>query len=233
MRALVVDDEPQMVAIVSYALETVGFDTLDSRNAMKAWSILRHQQIDLVVLDVMLPDESGISLCTRIRSHCPSTAILLLTALGDVENRVNGLEAGADDYLAKPFSPKELGLRAQALTRRHGGTPRAPVDVIRGSLRFEAGTGRVFRRGTLLDLSETEAALLRVLTDAPGHVKTVRELLNEVWGTTASEGGRNMVKTSVYRLRRKLAAAGADPGSIIAVRGRGYTSSPSLIDDEN
>lgn len=233
MRALVVDDEPQMVAIVSYALETVGFDTLVSHNAMSAWNILRHQQIDLVVLDVMLPDVSGITLCRRIRSRCPSTAILLLTALGDVENRVNGLEAGADDYLTKPFSPKELSLRAQALIRRLGGAPSAPVDVIRGSLRFETGTGRVFRRGTLLDLSETEAALLKVLTDSPGRVRTVRELLNEVWGTTASEGGRNMVKTSVYRLRRKLAAAGADPDSIIAVRGRGYTCSPSLIADEN
>lgn len=219
---LVVDDEPQMTAIVDFALKTAGFQTVVCHSGRAAWDEFQKRAVDLVILDLMLPDVSGITIAQRIRAHS-GVPIIMLTALGDVEQRVAGLSAGADDYLAKPFSPQELILRAQAIVRRSGALEHEEPDLHQGDLKIETNTKRVFVKDELVDLTETETKLLRSLLARAGEVVPVRTLLNEVWDTTATQGGRNMVKTTVYRLRKKLRDAGLSEDAIESVRGRGYT----------
>lgn len=219
--ALVVDDERQMRSIVTFALETQGFDCLTAGTASDAWRVLSDRHVDLVVLDVMLPHGSGVELTRRVRAEDRSVPIILLTALRAEADRIAGLEAGADDYLTKPFSPRELALRAQGLLRR--AQPEQSRRVLgAGPLRIDRDTSVMSWSGTVVDLGRTEARLLVVLAEHAGEVVSQRDLLNEVWATGAVVGGREMVKASVYRLRRRLAAAGVDPTVIEAHRGLGY-----------
>lgn len=220
---LVVDDEPQMVAIITFALETQGFATLAAIDAAAAWQLLTFHHVDLVVLDVMLPDSSGRDLCRRITTRL-GTPVILLTALSDSEDRVRGLEAGADDYVTKPFGPRELALRAQAILRRTGAVPTLPEGgtLTCGPLRADLATGRISWGAGVLRLPEMERRLLVRLMRDPGEAVSLRTLLNEVWETTALEGGRDMVKSSVYRLRHQLGLQGVPPDLVEAVRGRGY-----------
>lgn len=208
-----------MSEIVSFALQTAGFETAVAHDGHGAWQLFKSRPVDIVILDIMLPDISGSTLAQRIRvtSDVP---ILMLTALGDVKQRVAGLEAGADDYMAKPFSPQELILRAKSLVRRATPPAKEKPEAV-GPLTLQAD--EVFLNGTLLSLTEIENKLLHVLINHRGEVVPVRTLLNEVWDTTSSAGGRNMVKTTVYRLRKKLLAAGLPENAIQSVRGRGYT----------
>jgi two-component system phosphate regulon response regulator PhoB len=229
---LVVDDEPQMVAIVAFALETQGFNTLDAHDAAQAWSLLASHEIDLVILDVMLPDGSGRDLCRRIaeRTHVP---VILLTALSDPDDRVRGLEAGADDYVTKPFAPRELALRAQAVLRRTGRVGPGPErGLLRtGALVADLAAPRVTWNGRTVPLAEMERRLLVRLMRSPGEVVPLRALLNDVWETTAVEGGRDMVKSSVYRLRHQLRAAGVPADLVRAVRAHGYRLDAEIAED--
>ncbi|QKD78899.1 MULTISPECIES: response regulator transcription factor [Actinomyces] len=219
LTALIVDDEPQMVYIITFALETQGFSCLSASSAEEAWAILSNQAIDLVILDVMLPGASGVELCRRIRAAGIGAPVILLTALGDEPHRIAGLEAGADDYVTKPFSPRELALRARAVTRRTGAGPEA---IENGPLRVSTLTGRVSWAGRSIPLPDTEARLLAALARHHDTVVTWQELLGEVWDTSDDSGGREMVRTTVYRLRRHLQARGISPEIVISARGRGY-----------
>lgn len=222
---LVVDDEEQMTAIIAFALETQGLRTMVAADAAAARAILARQSVDLLVLDVMLPGESGIALCTAVREES-DVPIILLTALGDVDDRVAGLTAGADDYLTKPFSPRELALRVQAVLRRSLREPAAAApaaEVLRcGPLRVDPGAGRATWDGAPLELPATELRLLARLAEDAGQVVPLRTLLQDVWGTAHLAGGRDMVKSMVYRLRRQLRAQHAPDDLIEAVRGQGY-----------
>ena len=219
LTALVVDDEPQMVYIITLALDAQGCAGLSASSAEGAWAVLSAQAIDLVILDVMLPGTSGVDLCRRIRAAGIGAPIILLTALGDEPDRIAGLEAGADDYVAKPFSPRELALRARAVTRRAGAGPEA---IENGPLRVSTLTGRVSWAGRSIPLPDTEARLLAALARRHDAVLTWQELLGEVWGTSDDAGGREMVRTTVYRLRRHLQARGISPEIVVSARGRGY-----------
>ncbi|MDU0347332.1 response regulator transcription factor [Actinomyces sp. MRS3W] len=221
--ALVVDDEPQMRYVVSFALETQGFECLTAPDAEVAWELLSSRKVDLVVLDVMLPGGSGVALCRRLRGTGSRVPIILLTALRDEQDRIAGLEAGADDYVTKPFSPRELALRARAVTRRAGAGPDA---VENGPLRISTVTGRVSWEGRNVPLPDTEARLLAALARRRDAVVTWQELLNEVWGTSDDSGGKEMVRTTIYRLRRHLKAHDAPDDVVVSVRGRGYRMPP-------
>ncbi|HEX7352742.1 response regulator transcription factor [Brachybacterium sp.] len=222
---LVVDDEEQMTAIIAFALETQGLRTVVAADARSARRLLESEPIELVVLDVMLPDESGVELCRSLR-ETSDVPVILLTALGEVDDRVAGLTAGADDYLTKPFSPRELALRAQAILRRSTGSVNTPAPsgrVLRcGPLRVDAEGGTASWDGTELQLPETELRLLARLAQDAGRAVPLRTLLQEVWGTSRTEGGRDMVKSMIYRLRQQMLAQGAPPDLIEAVRGQGY-----------
>lgn len=219
--ALIIDDEPQMLSIVAFALQTQGFTCSTAPNTARAWEFLSARTADLLILDIMTPTGSGIDLVKRIRGRGDSVPIILLTALGDEEDRIAGLEAGADDYVTKPFSPRELALRAQAVVRRT--TPSAPdLSLDAGDLHIDGMRRSAAWRGAPIPLSPTELKVLAALVAREGQDVAWRDLLNEAWETSDPSGAHNMIKTTIYRLRRQLERAGVDPGVIQPVRGLGY-----------
>ncbi|WP_124054032.1 response regulator transcription factor [Arcanobacterium ihumii] len=219
--ALVVDDEAQMVSIIRFALETQGFECLDAKNAGDAWSLIQKNWIDLAVLDVMLPNGSGVELTKKIRHHHLKFPIILLTALGDEEDRIRGLEAGADDYVTKPFSPRELALRALAAARRFGDHDVFPTTEI-GPLSIHSADSTAYWNGSKLDLTEIQVRLLGILAQKYGDIVSHRDILSHVWNTAETTGGREMIKTSIYRLRRDLTQQGIEEIEISSIRSRGY-----------
>lgn len=220
--ALVVDDEPQMLDIVTFALETQGFSAVSAKDAESAWNHFRGRQFDLVVLDVMLPQASGLSLCRRIR-ETSDVPVLLLTAKSGAQDRIAGLEAGADDYVIKPFHPRELALRAEALVRRSRVAAPAHSDLVHGSLRISGDTVTV--NGRYVHLSSLELKLLRRLASAQGQPVSFRDLLLSGWQIDEGPGGKEMLKTALYRVRKALQNEGL-PRAIRAVRGVGYELGP-------
>lgn len=220
--ALIVDDEKQMLSIVSFALEVQGFAFTEAHNVGDAWRILTSQKIDILILDVMMPSGSGVDLVKRIRAASNNVPIMLLTALGDEKDRIAGLEAGADDYVTKPFSPRELALRAQAIVRRSQSVGEPDIVKI-GVLTIDRQTTTAYWKDRRLDLSATETRVLLAVAQRAGDIASQREIINEAWATTGLVGGREMVKTTIYRLRRNLAAAGVDSIRIEAHRGLGYS----------
>lgn len=220
-QALVVDDEAQMLSIVAFALETQGFECETAPSTARARERLALKNFDLLVLDVMTPTGSGIDLARAIRARGDEVPIILLTALGDEEDRIAGLEAGVDDYVTKPFSPRELALRAHAVVRR--AAPSRPRRLLEaGALRIDLERRSAEWRGAPVQLSPTELKVLTVLVARAGEDVSWHDLLNEAWETTDAVGAHDMIKTTMYRLRRQLERAGMDPHSIQAVRGRGY-----------
>jgi DNA-binding response OmpR family regulator len=217
--ALVVDDEAQMVSIVAFALQTQGFSTDTARNAEQAWTKLRSTTFDLVVLDVMLPGASGIQLCERIRSTF-DTPVVLVTARGEEDDRLKGLLAGADDYVTKPFSPRELALRATAVVRRTRGQQHDHAILANGALRVDPSRRIATLRGRHLRLSDVEFRLLVTLTSRAGTPVEWRTLLNEVWHTGELAGGRDIVKTAICRLRHSIGPTADE--LILTVRAVGY-----------
>lgn len=215
---LVVDDEPQMVIIVEFALQTQGFDVLTASDGATALQLLRSHRVDLAILDVMMPTMSGLTLCQLIRARS-ETPVLLLSALGQQQDVIAGLEHGADDYVVKPFHPREVALRAQALIRRRRDHP----GVIRvGELVIDPATQSVTLNQQRVDLPFTEFKLLTHLAKRPGVPQSWQDLLATVWGTPDMLGGRDVVKSTVYRLRSRLAALPGGANYLCTLRGVGY-----------
>ncbi|OKL55167.1 hypothetical protein BSZ39_00230 [Bowdeniella nasicola] len=215
-RILVVEDEPQMADIIEFVLAKHDFAPLLAPTGEAGWHALRNHQIDAIVLDVMLPDITGIQLCERIRA-VSDVPIIFLSALGSETERIRGLEAGADDYLAKPFSPRELALRVRVLLARSRATRRP--DIVVGDLSIEVDSPRAQYRDRQIRLTATSHALLRALARTPGEAVAINDLLNEVWQTSARHGGKEMVKTAMYRLRQELGDAAS---LVVNQRGAGY-----------
>jgi DNA-binding response OmpR family regulator len=218
--ALVVDDEPQMTTIIEFALQTQGFTVHIAHNGATALNILRTHAIDLVVLDVMMPVLDGKALCSRIRTTS-DVPIMMLTALGQPEEIISGLEHGADDYVTKPFHPREVALRAQALVRRSRGVGVQPVLRV-GRLLIDPTHHVASLAGQRLELPFTEFKLLAHLAAHRGTPQPWRTLLQAVWGAQNLAGGRDIVKSAVYRLRSRLAALDEGTEYIRTLRGVGY-----------
>jgi len=216
--ALIVDDEPQMTMIIGYALETEKFSVLVAHDGATALHLLRSREVDLVVLDVLMPTMDGLTVCRRIRARS-NVPIMMLTALTGPGHAIPGLECGADDYVTKPFHPRELALRAAALVRRRG-----TAAVLRiGELTIDRTTRTTVLAGTRLDLPDTQFRLLVHLAAHRGTPQSTRELLRDVWGTPDSIGGGDTVKTTVSRLRSHLIAAAERGGDYVQnIRGVGY-----------
>lgn len=219
---LVVDDEPRMLEMLEVALQAAGHRTLTAPDAATAWRLLSAEPVSLVVLDIMLPGTSGIDLCRRVREHS-DVPIVLLTALGGDADRVLGLEAGADDYVPKPFSPRELVLRVAAILRRTAHREPAPMASTRrsvGELRLDAAQIAGSHRGRDLHLTASEFRLLWLLMERPGETVDVAVLADAI-GSAPEWGGRGSLRTAVYRLRGKLAAPSGGM-RIVTDHGRGY-----------
>ena len=218
VKILVVDDEPSIVDAVATALRYEGFDVEEAATGRDALAAVVRFEPDLVVLDWMLPDVEGIEVGRRLRERGFKTAILFLTAKDAVENKVEALRAGGDDYVTKPFSLAEVVARVQAILRRTGGE--LPGDVLRyADLVLDESRHEVFRGQSQIDLTATEFNLLRYFLLNPRRVLSKGQILQNVWRYDFG-GNMNVVETYVSYLRRKLDAAG--PPVIRTVRQAGY-----------
>jgi two-component system, OmpR family, phosphate regulon response regulator PhoB len=220
---LVVDDEPDISALVAYHLARESYRVRTAGNGGEALRAIEAEQPELIVLDLMLPGTSGLDILRELRRRVETSSIpvILLTARREESDRVEGLRLGADDYMAKPFSPQELVLRVGAVLRRVRQSP--PMERAGTVLRvgpFVVDTGAAFAElhGVALELTPTEFKLLRVLMERRGRVQSRRQLLESVWEVTARITTRT-VDMHVQRLRSKL---GDDAGWIETVRGFGY-----------
>lgn len=217
---LVVDDEPDLLELVRVNLLQAGFEVTAAATGREALDSVRRKAPDLVVLDLMLPDVPGTTICREIRSD-PATArlpIIMLTARGDEVDRVVGFELGADDYVTKPFSPRELVLRIRALLRRSSGANGAPAMLSKDGLRLDESRHRCYVDGQEIDLTAKEFELLVHLMSRPGRVVSRGQLLDAVWGSEITVTTRT-IDTHLKRLREKLGSAG---DLIETVRGIGY-----------
>src|SRR5215831_2198682 len=241
-RVLVIEDEPDLRELLTYNLEAAGFRVQSAERGLDGLAAVQGFAPDVVLLDLMLPDIPGTEVCRRIRaSDSPQSqpAIMMLTAKGDEIDRVVGFELGADDYVVKPFSVRELVLRVNAILRARGRAPapdRPATTVIRrrysvGPLQVDVDGYHVFVGGEEVHVSAMEMRLLVYLIEHRGRVRSREDLLEDVWGYKPGVSTRT-VDTHVKRLRDKLGAAGA---LVETVRGTGYRLSsdhPVVVEEQ-
>ncbi len=222
---LVVDDDARLRGLLSRYLAEQGFRVTTASHAAEARDKLRVVQPDLLVLDVMMPGETGLDLTSALRSERAGVPILLLTARGAPEDRIAGFESGADDYLGKPFEPYELVLRLRAMLRRSAvvtvAEPTGPLRL--GRLTFDVERGELRDEQAVVHLTGSEAALLQALGHRPGEVLS-RETLVDV--LRMDEAGERAIDVLVTRLRRKIEADPREPRFLHTARGRGYVLKP-------
>ena len=219
-RILVIDDEPDLLELVRINLDQAGYTVETARSGRDAIESLRRSRPDLIVLDLMLPDVSGTEICRRVRSDAKlaQIPIIMLTAKANEVDRVVGFELGADDYVTKPFSPRELCLRVAAILRRGSSDAPSPDLLEQGPLRLDSERHRCFVEGGEVILTAKEFDLLQCLMSRPGRVTSRDFFLENVWGSDVTVTSRT-IDTHLKRLREKLGAAGS---LIETVRGVGY-----------
>lgn len=217
---LVVDDEPGILRLIKLELEQQGFDVEAALDAEQALKVASEHRPDIAVLDIMLPGMSGMQLMGKLRENGP-LPVIMLTARDSEPDKVRGLEAGADDYLAKPFSPDELSARLRAVLRR--ATPHIEEDhIIRnGDVEIDLTRRLVKRRGEIVQLSRTEWMLLQHLAMNPGKIMLNAELLHKVWGAEYCDD-LQYLRVWVSRIRRKIEDDPSNPKLIKTFQGVGY-----------
>ncbi len=228
-KILIVEDEPDIAELISYNLIREGFDAAIVSDGEQALSRIRRENFDLVVLDLMLPGIQGTDLCRILRNNPKTKAlpIIMLTAKTEEIDRIIGLELGADDYITKPFSTRELAARIKALLRR-AGEPGRKDNIMRfGDLIVDFSAYTVSKRGTMLDLSATEFRLLAYLLENKGRVFTRDQLLNAVWKNEGYVEPRT-VDVHIRRLRAQIEDDPAHPVYIKTRRGIGYCANAEL-----
>ncbi|MFC0846051.1 response regulator transcription factor [Streptomyces noboritoensis] len=219
-RILVVDDEPEVRAAVEDGLAVEGYEVRGAADGLAALAEIAAWQPDAVVLDVMMPVLDGLAVCRQLRALGDRTPVLVLTALDSVSERVDGLEAGADDYLVKPFALDELIARVRALLRRAAPDEPDPERLVFTDLVLDPATRTGHRAGRPLEFSRTESALLELLMRHPGQVLPREMILELVWGRDFGPDS-NSLAVYVGYLRRKL-EAGGEPRLVHTVHGVGY-----------
>ncbi len=221
-RVLIAEDETAIADAVLYALRSEGLEADHCLLGREVAARVRAGGVDVVVLDVGLPDISGFDVCRELRGFS-DVPVIFLTARNDEIDRVLGLELGADDYVTKPFSPRELVARVRARLRRAGGTATVPAGewVLRGAFAIDREGHRIRYHQQLLDLTRYEYAVLDALLQRPGAILSRAQLMDRGWDSDADSADRT-VDTHVKTLRAKLRAAGADPDPIRTHRGLGY-----------
>jgi two-component system, OmpR family, phosphate regulon response regulator PhoB len=225
-RVLIVEDEPDIRDLLAFHLERDGYQVATAATGTEALRQAARERPDLIVLDLMLPELDGREVCRRVRQD-PATAavpVIMLTAKGDEVDRVVGLELGADDYVVKPFSPREFLARVRAVLRRARPSETGPGPLSAGAIRLDPSTHAVASSGEPVALTPKEFALLRALLDARGRVLSREFLLDRVWGyARASEIESRTVDVHVRRLRAKL---GGEGRRILTVKNAGYRIEP-------
>jgi two-component system, OmpR family, phosphate regulon response regulator PhoB len=220
-RILVVEDDAALVTLLEYNLQAAGYMVATAVSAEDGEALLAADPFDLIILDWMLPEMSGIELCRQLRraGKVPQLPILMLTARGEEADRVRGLSTGADDYVVKPFSVPELMARVNALLRR--ASPERVADTLTvGDIKLDRAAHRVTRGVRVIDLGPTEYRLLEVLMESTGRVLSRNQLLDRVWGPAAEIDDRT-IDVHIGRLRKSL-VRGSEDDPIRTVRGAGY-----------
>ncbi len=221
-RVLVVDDEEPIRKLVEYNLAQAGYDVTVAENGSVALEMVHQQRYDLLILDLMLPGIGGMELCKRLRQEQAKIPIIMLTARGEEIDRVLGLEMGADDYVTKPFSPRELVARARAVLRRNPEEPANPGATIdAGPLRLDLEKYEVTMRGQPVELTPREFELLHYLLKHADRVVSRDQLLDRVWGYEYA-GDTRLVDVHISHLRDKIEQDPKSPQHIKTVRGVGY-----------
>ncbi|HMH76346.1 MAG TPA: response regulator transcription factor [Candidatus Udaeobacter sp.] len=219
-RILIVDDEPEMLRGLEDNLQFEGYQTVTAGDGRKGLALALSEAPDLILLDVMMPGMSGWDLCREIRQRGLDVPVIMLTARGEEVDRVLGLELGADDYVTKPFSLRELMARIRAVLRRPG--PRQKFEEFAfGSVRVDLRARQAFKGGHEVRLTRKEFDLLRYLVEHPGEVITRDRLLDEVWGYERFPTTRT-VDTHILRLRQKFEDDPERPAHILTAHGQGY-----------
>ncbi len=225
---LIVDDDERIRGLLQKFLIRSGFLVSSARDAAHADRILSGLDFDMIVLDVMMPGEDGISDCRRLREARDDLPILLLTAKGETQDRIAGLEAGADDYLPKPFEPKELLLRINSILRRVPAQEQldvAPKVLSLGQLRYDIEKGTMWNGDTPVRLTATEAQLMRIFSAQPGEALSRAKLVEDL-GRDGGQAQERAVDVQITRLRRKLEIDPKQPRYLQTVRGAGYMLAP-------
>ncbi|MEP1767374.1 MAG: response regulator [Sulfitobacter sp.] len=224
---LIVDDDERIRTLLQKFLMRNGFLVSAARDAAHARRILSGLEFDMIILDVMMPGEDGLSLTKDLRKTL-QTPILLLTAKGETDNRIEGLEAGADDYLAKPFEPKELLLRINAILRRMPETTTqdaAPKVLSLGPIRYDIERGEMWAGEELVRLTATEIQLMKIFAAKPAEALSRAKLVEEL-GRDRGQAQERAVDVQITRLRRKIEADPKQPRYLQTVRGAGYMLAP-------
>ncbi|MEX2519460.1 MAG: response regulator [Paracoccaceae bacterium] len=224
---LVVDDDQRIRTLLKQYLIKHGYLVTEARDAAHARRILAGLSFDLLIVDVMMPGEDGFSLTAAVRRMVESP-ILLLTARGETADRITGLEAGADDYLPKPFEPRELLLRVSAILRRAAIVPardEPPKTLALGDTRYDISRGELWHGEERVRLTSTEAALMRVFARAPNEALSRGRLVEELGGAAGGAQER-AVDVQITRLRRKIESDPKNPRYLQTVRGEGYMLTP-------
>jgi len=225
-RILVVDDEASIRRILETRLSMIGYEVITAADGEEALEIFRHSDPDLVVLDVMMPKLDGYGVCQELRKES-DIPIIMLTALGDVADRITGLELGADDYVIKPFSPKELEARIRSVLRRvdkngSAGIPSSGLIQI-ASIKIDTNKRQVYKDNQRIRLTGMEFSLLELLVSRSGEAFSRSEILQQVWGYTPERHvDTRVVDVHVSRLRAKLEQDPTNPELILTARGTGY-----------
>jgi len=228
---LIVDDDERIRGLLQKFLIRQGFWVTSARDAEHALRVLAGLEFDLIVLDVMMPGEDGVSLTRRLRETI-ATPILLLTAKGETEDRISGLEAGADDYLTKPFEPKELLLRINAILRRVPVDPQTderPKVLHLGPVRYDTERGEMWRGDEMVRLTATEGALMKIFSACLGEPVSRTKLVEDLGRDAGKDGGQaqeRAVDVQITRLRRKIESDPKQPRYLQTVRGAGYMLAP-------
>jgi DNA-binding response OmpR family regulator len=226
---LIVDDEPRYIQLIAANLVVDGFNVLDALDGEKAVEIVSEQDVDLVLLDVMMPKLDGFETCRRIRGFS-QVPIIMVTAKGDESDRVQGLNVGADDYIVKPFSASELLARVRAVLRRSmfSRDVSQPVIFNHGNLKIDFARAEVFLKEEKVLLSATEYRLLLQFSHNKGRILTTEELLSSVWGD-GYKNDKEILWVTISRLRSKLEEDPSTPVHIVTRTGMGYTM-PNLTE---
>lgn len=228
MRILVIEDEQHISRFIKSGLESAGFGVDTCPDGDEGYHLATTQQYDVIVLDIMLPGRDGLSILANLREAKNAVPVILLTARTTLDERLKGLNLGADDYLTKPFYIEELIARLHAVVRRAGGAAQSLLQV--GDLSVNLLRREVHRGGRLIDLTAREFNLLEYLMRSPGRVLSRAQLLEHVWGYYF-DPGTNLVDVNIQRLRKKLSDDGKESPLIETVRGMGYRiSTPENAD---
>jgi DNA-binding response OmpR family regulator len=217
---LVVDDEREIVDLLRSYLERDGYRVLAAYDGRQALEIARREHPDLMILDLMLPEVDGWEVCRQVRATSPMP-IIMLTARDEETDKLVGLELGADDYITKPFSPREVVARVRAVLRRASGEGPPPVKIVVGDVEIDPSRFEVRRGGEVIHLTPTEFKLLEVLARNPGRTFTRLQLIDQVHGY-AFEGYERTIDAHVKNLRQKLEPDPRHPRYILTVYGVGY-----------